>query len=169
MAETLHQIRLRNDYEKMMRMSDTVITVTPSGGTPPYVNEYDLTVNVRSITGPAPTYRNQHHIKLRIPNEYPERPPLAFMTDAVVYHPNWFTSDNRWCYGSWDMQESLAAYVLRMVRTLQYDKEITNERSPANVEAKNWYVSQRSSGLFPCDTTPLPDPDAKPRKFVIKG
>ena len=45
-----------------------------------------------------------------------------------------------------------------MIRTLQYDMEITNEHSPANEEARNWYLRMRNSGIFPCDRQEMPDP-----------
>ena len=46
-----------------------------------------------------------------------------------------------------------------MVKTLQYDSDITNVvGSPANSDAKDWYLQKRNSGLFPCDRQLLPDP-----------
>jgi len=48
--------------------------------------------------------------------------------------------------------------MIRMIRTLQYDMEITNEHSPANEEARNWYLRMRNSGIFPCDKQEMPDP-----------
>lgn len=54
--------------------------------------------------------------------------------------------------------ESLGAFVIRMVKSLQFDPDVTNELSPSNAEAKAWYAANKNSGLFPCDRQKLPDP-----------
>ena len=60
------------------------------------------------------------------------RPPKTVMVSAPQpFHPNWFTSKN-WCFGTWSMSEALGDHVIRMVKTLQFDLDITNEHSPAN-------------------------------------
>ena len=79
------------------------------------------------------------------------------LDEPFVYHPNWF-KNGRWCYGTWEMSEGLGRHMIRMIRTLQYDMEITNEHSPANEEARNWYLRMRNSGIFPCDKQEMPDP-----------
>ena len=73
------------------------------------------------------------------------------------------------------MYEKLGEHVIRMIQTLQYNDEITNEKSLANGEAGSWYVANRGKGLFPCDRTPLPDPTGaakrqpQKKKFQIIG
>ena len=71
------------------------------------------------------------------------------------------------------MSEALGDHVIRMIKTLQFDLDITNENSPANNEANAWYISKKYSGIFPCDKTKLPDPStpnsgSSSSGFVIK-
>lgn len=171
------KIRLKNDYKEMQNIKGAVIQWKPLVGTPPYVEKYELTVNVRSIIDSRPSYRDQHIIHVSLPSGYPLKsmPEIVMISDPQPFHPNWFTN-RRWCYGTPDVSEGLGHHVLRMIKTLQYDLDITNENSPANGDANRWYVSNKSSGLFPCDTTVLPDPtkskfnikSSGTKKFVIK-
>ena len=76
------------------------------------------------------------------------------------FHPNWYR-DKRWCYGKWDISEGLGHHVIRMIRTLQFDPEITDSNSPANGDARDWYLANQHQNLFPCDRKILPDPTKK--------
>lgn len=156
--QEIRNIRLKHDYKEMCNIRGPIIEWRATSGTPPYVEEYLLTVKVRSIIGQGPNYRDEHVIRLELPGGYPQAPPTAIMvSDPVVFHPNWW-ADRRWCYGTWDFSEGLGHYVVRMIRTLQYDPLITNEDSPANASARDWYLANRGRGLFPCDRQTLPDP-----------
>jgi ubiquitin-protein ligase len=158
-SQEIRNIRLKNDYREMCNIRGQIITWRAVEGTPPYVEAYLLRVNVRSIIGKGPDYRDHHDIYIELPANYPAAPPKAEMvSDPVVFHPNWWT-DKRWCYGTWDISEGLGHYVIRMIRTLQFDPAITNEDSPANIAAKDWYLSNRRLGIFPCDLQVLPDPE----------
>ena len=88
------------------------------------------------------------------------------ISNPQPFHPNWYPS-RLWCYGYWDMAESLGLHIVRMLRTLQFDEEITNENSAANSDANVWYVKNKASHLFPCDTQILPDPTKT--KFKINS
>lgn len=162
--------RLRSDSVEMGRLQRTFIRVTPYG-TPP--ESYQLTINVRSIIGPGPDYRNEHTVRLQLGSGYPfSRPHLTILTFPPPFHPNWFL-DGGWCGGEWQPEESLAQHVLRMIRTLQFDPAVTNPDSPANDKAATWYRRHEHAGLFPCDRTPLPDPSRSrvelevPRRRVV--
>ena len=159
--QDIRKIRLQSDYREMCNIRGPLIDWEVVRGTPPNVENYRLTVNVRSIVGPGPDYRDRHVIDLELPPDYPLSPgsaPVASMvTDPVVFHPNWWPH-KLWCYGVWELWEGLGHYVLRMIRTLQYDPDITNEHSAANHEAADWYVAHKDDGLFPCDRQLLPDP-----------
>jgi ubiquitin-protein ligase len=151
-------IRLMNDYVEMTNIRGPVVQWRPVRGTAPYVEAYELTVNVRTIVGSGPDYRVTHVIRLELPPNYPFAAPEAVMsTRPQPYHPNWFTS-GRWCFGTWDIAEGLGHYVVRMIQTLQFDEKITNPNSPANGEAKSWYLANRNRGRFPTDQQVLPDP-----------
>jgi ubiquitin-protein ligase len=165
--QEIRNIRLSNDFQAMNNIKGHIIDWQPIKGTAPYVEAYRLTVNVRSIKGEGPQYRDQHEITVELPEGYPNAKPMTKMiSKPVVYHPNWW-ADGRWCEGYWDIAEGLGDYVIRMIRTLQYDPEITNENSPANSEAKGWYLANRNRGIFPCDNQVLPDPSKK-KTFIIQ-
>jgi ubiquitin-protein ligase len=169
-------IRLKNDYTEMVNIKGKIIDWRIIQGIAPYIEEYELTVNVRAIIGPKPEYRNRHILRVTLSPNYPFSAPLTVMsTTPSPYHPNWYR-DGRWCYGGWDIAEGLGHHVVRMMRTLQFDEDITNPNSPANGEASMWYQANRNRGWFPCDQTVLPDPtkarfvmDQKPKKTFRLG
>jgi ubiquitin-protein ligase len=165
--QEVRKTRLKNDYRDMCNIRGAMITWHAVSGTPPFVDEYRLTVNVRSIVGPGPTYRDQHVIDIKLPAGYPMKAPpeVVMVSQPVVFHPNWW-SYNNWCPGLWDYTEGLGAHIIRMIRTLQYDAVITNEHSAANTEAKRWYLRHRDQGIFPCDRQTLPDPSIS--KFEVQ-
>jgi ubiquitin-protein ligase len=152
------RIRIGNDYKEMRNILGNIISWEIVTGTVPYVEEYKLEVKVRTIIGPRPDYRDNHLIQVTLPPAYPYVAPLIVMQSSPQpYHPNWF-GDKRWCYGSWDIAEGLGHHVIRMIRTLQFDAEITNPRSPANSDATAWYLANLNKRWFPCDRQVLPDP-----------
>ncbi|OLE52068.1 MAG: hypothetical protein AUG51_19945 [Acidobacteria bacterium 13_1_20CM_3_53_8] len=166
--QEIRNIRLKSDYKEMCNIRGPIISWRAIRGTPPYVEAYMLKVNVRSIVGQRPDYRDQHDIYVEMPSNYPSAPPKAEMvSDTVIFHPNWWP-DKRWCYGTWDMSEGLGYYVIRMIRTLQFDPIITDENSSANPAAKDWYLANRRLGIFPCDTQVLPDPERSKNEIQPK-
>ena len=167
--QEIRNIRLKNDYAEMCNIRSNIIQWKAITGMPPYVEEYEITIKVHSIIGSGPNYRDEHVVKLVLPANYPLSPPhIEMITSPQPFHPNWYTS-KKWCYGSWDLSESLGHHVIRMIRTLQFDLDITNEHSPANGAANSWFISHRESGIFPCDTQVLPDPTKKQSGFVIRN
>jgi len=174
--QEIRKIRLANDYKQMCNIRGNIISWEATKGTPPYVEEYKITINVRTIIGVGsntPQYRDSSVVTVSLPSDYPMKPPKTVMLSSPQpFHPNWFTSKN-WCFGTWIMSEALGDHVIRMIKTLQFDLDITNENSPANGEANSWYKSKKRSGLFPCDKTKLPDPStpnsgSSSSGFVIK-
>ena|ERR1700694_285185 len=156
--QELRNLRLKNDYKEMCNIRGSLIQWKALHGTPPIVDSYELIVSVRTIIGPEPSYRDRHVLNLQLPSDYPNAPPLITMTTRPQpFHPNWF-ANGRWCHGQSSIAEGLGNFVIRMVRTLQYDTEITNPDSPANAEARDWYRTNLRRGWFPCDTQQLPDP-----------
>ncbi len=173
----IRQIRLKNDYAQMCNIRGNIIQWEAKNGKPPFVEEYHLTVKVKTIVGNRPDYADTISLKLQLTGNYPTSPPsISVLKGVKPFHPNWHV-DGRWCYGEWFVNEGLGEHVLRMVKTLQYDFDITNAGSAANGAAGEWYLQKRRSGLFPCDKQPLPDPttgkgtSAKTggKKFEIKS
>jgi ubiquitin-protein ligase len=164
-------IRLANDYKQMvnLRSQGNMISWTALKGTEPYIESYAVTVRVRSLIRGGTQNRDEHTVSVDLPADYPTSPPRIVMTSSPpVFHPNWFTNA-QWCFGTWTPAESLGHHIVRMVQTLQYDPDITNPHSPANQEAKDWYLRMLrvNPSRFPCDRQPLPDP-TKTTGFVVK-
>lgn len=153
--------RLATDYRELMSMRGPVLDVKPISGTPPYVDAYEITVYIRSIIGPEPTYRGVHKLHLSLPAGYPISafPRAIMLSKPYPFHTNWFRN-GVWCYGSETLcTEGLGNYVVRLMQTLQFDEAIIDTDSAANLDAANWYRQNRHvRGLFPCDTTKLPQP-----------
>ena len=162
--QEIRKIRLANDYKQMCNIKGDIINWVPVKGVEPYIEEYQLTINIKTVIagGATPQYRQSSVVTVTLPSDYPTSAPVIRMSSLpIVYHPNWW-EDGLWCYGTWFRSEALGDHVIRMVKTLQYDTDITNEDSPANWEASRWYVANGNKGYFPCDKTNLPDPTIDP-------
>ena len=160
--QDIRRIRLGNDYKQMQRLQGDVISWRALKGEAPYIEEYEITANVCTIEGIGadgnPKYRNSSTVILTLPADYPRvAPKVVMQTRPKPFHPNWFPQMS-WCYGTWFPSEALGDHVIRMVKTLQFDPDITNENSPADTDANAWYMRNLNSGLFPCDRKILPDP-----------
>jgi ubiquitin-protein ligase len=170
-------IRLQNDYKEMQNIKGDIIQWKPVKGNPPYVEAYELTVNIRTIIGSEPKYRKKHVIRLELDADYPiSAPKTKMLSEPQPFHPNWY-KNRKWCHGTWNLPEGVGHYVIRMIRTLQFDLEITNPNSPANDDANDWFKKNLNKGIFPCDNTILPDPtksrfnvkSQSKKRFSIKG
>lgn len=149
----LHRTRIKNDYNEMVNLSRSpMVSWVATKGTAPYVEEYLITINVRTYSAPGSTM-NQCKVRISLPPQYPQVAPNTIMEGKLVYHPNWYTT-GRWCCGKYKMTESLGNYVIRLIQTLQFDPIVTNPKDYANKEAAQWYLA--NSGLFPSDKQPLP-------------
>ena len=162
----VRRARLKSDYEQISNMVGPVLSFRALSGTAPYIDSYEITININSIISSTPTYRNKHVIRVDLGPQYPTtKPSTVMITKPQPFHCNWWES-GAYCCGTWSPSEKFGDYLVRLMRTLQFDKEITNPNSPANPTAKDWYLSKINSGLFPCDRTQLPDPSRS--TFVIK-
>ena len=157
--EALRWARIENDYKEMLNIRGTIIAWEPVRGTAPRIEEYTVSIKLRTIVGPLPIYRDEHVVRIELPPGYPfKTAPVARMTSTPPpFHPNWHP-DGLWCFGIWVPSEGLGHYVVRMLRTLQFDREITNEESSTDPARKAWYVRHKESSLFPTDLKILPDP-----------
>jgi len=156
--QELRAIRLKNDYKSMLNIRGDIVDWKLTRGSETLPQEFEITFNIRSIIDNSPTYRNNHVVKIVIPSEYPKSAPEAHMiTKPFVFHPNWYTN-GKWCHGTWFETEGLAEFTLRLAKTLQYDKDITNENSAANGDANTFYIRNKNRDIFPTDKQNLPDP-----------
>lgn len=157
------RLRLKNDYLEICNMVGDILQFEVLHGVPPYVEEYKLIVNIRTIISPTPTYRDKHEIIVTLPPAYPRAFPYNRMiTLPTPYHPNWGSgmcpgASRHDIYQGDNLQESLCDHVLRILRTLQFDPDVTDWHRGASVVDK-FFVSCMEKGLVPCDTQTLPDP-----------
>lgn len=158
---TLRQKRLANDYQEMQNMRGEVMSWEATRGTPPYVEEYRIWINCKTIIGPSPTFRDRHEILVSLPPNYPIGQPSIYMvSNPPPFHPNWYVN-GKWCLGTWVPTESLGYLVQRAIRTILFDAEITYPESPANTTAKAWYNQNQGRGLFPIRGYTIPSPLAE--------
>ena len=152
-------IRLANEYNELKRLNGRVIQIEPIGNAP--YESYKVTFNIRTIISPAPSYRDKTVCTLTIPPNYPKGAPTIITSHTPYpWHPNWY-QNGRWCLGGWNEEESLANYIHRCARVLQFDPVITNPGSPANRDAiAFWNANKRNRRVIPCDTQALPILDA---------
>jgi len=158
--------RLESDYQEMCNIRGAMIQWEPLSGTAPHIEAYHLTVRVRTLIGPD-RYRESHEIDVVLPPGYPHSPPdMNMLTKPQPFHVNWYLS-GKWCPGSnWSKFDPLGREVIRMIRTLQFDSEITNVNSAANPAARDWYTANLRRGIFPTDTQVLPDPSKRRLEIV---
>jgi len=156
--QELRKIRLKADYKEMCNIRGKVVQWKAVRGEPPYVEEYELFIKVRTIINNKPEYRDEQHVTVNLPESYPiDAPQVRMKYMDRPFHVNWY-KDGSWCYGLWNFSEGLGHHIIRMIRTFQFDPEITNEASHTCNDAKKFYTNKSNKGLFPCDKTQLPDP-----------
>jgi ubiquitin-protein ligase len=157
----LRQTRLRNDYATMENIRRPCLSWKSIAGEAPFVEQYEITLRLRTIIGPTPDYRDDHIIRVTLGPDYPINAPpsVQMLTRPLPFHPNWWPS-GKWDCGRWLIYETLGAHVIRMVQSLQYIRDHTYEHCPSNHEASRWYVTNRAEDWFPCDRTILPSTEA---------
>ena len=163
----LRKKRLDNEYRELMRINGSIIKIEPIGSMP--YEKYKVIFNIRTFIAPAPTYRDSTICELTIPPNYPvDAPVLKSQNTPPPWHINWWR-DGRWCYGSWNKEESLVNYLHRAARTLQNDPKIANPGSMANGDAEPfWKANKNNRRLVPCDTQVLPTLDAPETITIIE-
>ena len=155
----IRNTRLNNEYIELMRINCSIIQIEPLGNTP--YEKYKITFNIRTIISPEPSYRSKTVCILTIPARYPKAPPeIMATTTPYPWHINWFTT-GRWCIGYWNIEESLANFIYRCAKTLQFDPEIANPESVANSSAVPfWEANKHNCQVIPSDNQVLPTLDA---------
>lgn len=157
--QELRRERIAADYRQMQNIRGRIIDWRPVAGEPPLVTAYALVVRVRTIVGPGPSHAGEHYLNIDLPDGYPfrEAPRITMTKRPYPFHPNWYDR-GRWCFGHWMPTELLGDHVIRMVRTLQFDPELTSLDSVANRSAVDLYRQQLRQGQLPVDRQRLPDP-----------
>ena len=69
--QQIRNIRLENDYKEMLRLQSDIISWKPLRGNEPFIEEYEITVNVNTICGidsnGCPVYRDINVLNLSLP------------------------------------------------------------------------------------------------------
>ena len=159
----LRQRRLQNEYDELMKISKNIIKIEPLGNAP--YERYRITFFLRTIISPAPAFREKTVCILTIPSGYPDVVPKIAVDSSSMpqpWHPNWYKSGT-WCFGHWTKEESLANYIYRCAKTIQFDEEYTDAKidAAANKEAVPfWNANKGKQGIIPSDIKRLPVADA---------
>lgn len=158
---TRRMIRMRNEYEYLMRMSRAGGMLEIKGNAGEKSTKYVVIVRVPTITHfdrlGKPVYRNVSTVDITIPDGYPKDPPIAMMREEQPWHPNWFRS-HKWCSGTTtSINEPLWEYIRRMVETIRFNPAYTNPDSPANTDTLPDWRAAKNKKYFPTDTTPIPN------------
>jgi ubiquitin-protein ligase len=147
--------RRRQDLAKITRLGERSrgrIAITEIKGAP--LDEAILTLAYK--TAPSPRYphesRDSTRIRVILGARYPFQEPAIDVLDPV-FNPNVYTS-GRFCLGAkWLPTEGLDLLIMRVAKILAFEPEILNDRSPANLEATQWYKATRDAhpAAFPSD------------------
>jgi hypothetical protein len=161
--------RRRQDLAKITRLgarSRGRIAISEITGAP--LDEAVLTLAYK--TAPSPRYpedaRDSTRIRVVLSARYPFQEPAIDVLDPV-FNPNVYGS-GRFCLGAkWMPTEGLDMLILRVAKILTFDPEIMNDRSPANMEATQWYKATQAAHphAFPTDVVDLA-PEVAPRKVL---
>ncbi len=161
----LRNMRLEAAYKDIQKFKgQKYIEWEAAKGTAPHVEEYLMTIRVRTYCGKGKTM-DSCKVRVSFPDNYPQQPPnVKMVSSPLVYHPHWF-KEGDYCPGSWWIGETFENYIKRMIMTLQNDPSMVNEKglSAANREAMDWYWANRNNrDLFPSDHQEL----STKRRFV---
>lgn len=148
----IREKRLENDFKELSQLiseSGGTLSIVSTQGKPPhqYIIEYRCK-GIERLNGSEPIFRTSHRVEITLGNAYPkEKPSAKFLTP--IFHPNVFENLNV-CLGNyWTMAENLCELVIRIGKIIQYSKDVTNLKSPANYLAKAW--AENNQRYFPVD------------------
>ena len=153
--------RLAADYRGMLKIQDRpYVSWIAVKGEPPFVEEYLLTVRLKSyalgvqndsyVVGTIPRCT----VKVTLWDSYPNVAPyIRMLSIPPVFHPAWYSKGTYCPPEPWHRETPLAELVMQMLRTIRYEPEVMDFSAPANYKALDWYLKNRGSGLFPSDMT----------------
>ena len=123
--EQIKKLRLKHDYLEMCKLSGDAISFIPLRGDIPFVKEYKLIINARTIVGidkkKKPIFREKSEVIVTLPSDYPQRPPTWLMTTLPIFHSD-FYENGAWSYGVYRFGELLTDMVISLVKSFQYEQ-----------------------------------------------
>lgn len=146
------KIRKREDLSKLQALqkrASALLEIKSVKGDPPR----EINIQIR-----IPTAKNRYYpsekqdfseVSIQLPEKYPFNMPYVIF-NTPIWNPNVYSS-NKWCFGDWQVTENLELFVIRLMKVIALDPTIINPKSPANIDASNWYVSKLKSDpkIFP--------------------
>ena len=111
-------------------------------------DEYNLLIFVRSISDYIPTYIQSVQLHLLLPIKHPDAAPIVKLYKTKLFHPN-FSASGEWADNVMRQDETIADYLMRLIRVLQF-KEINADKA-ADRNAMAWYNRNVGSKIFPTD------------------
>ena len=155
------EIRMKNDYEEMLRLkAESSIIDFQTMGNPP--QKYLLSfycAGIKLDDASKPSIIQEHRCQVVLGAQYPSQPPdVTWLTP--IFHPN--IKLQAVCHsGQWAPSWSLAEFVSELADMARYAKY--NLQSPLDTKAAEW--AKRNLNLFPLDARPIRD---KMTKMVIR-
>jgi len=146
-------LRRRTDLAKLHELQaklPRVLEIIEVTGNPPR----SFKLRIRIATAMNANYPQQkqevNEVEIVLPESYPFPPGPEVRFTTPIWNPNVYPS-KKWCFGNWNITETLEFFVERLMKVIALDPTIINEHSPANPEAANWYVllKGRQPKLFP--------------------
>jgi ubiquitin-protein ligase len=155
------QIRMKNDYEEMLRLrSESSIIDFSAVGNPP--NQYQIRFVCPGVMAEGigkPVIIQEHKCQIVLGAQYPSQPPDVTWL-SPIFHPN--IKLQAVCHsGQWAPSWSLAEFVSELADMARFVKY--NLQSPLDKKAAEW--ARNNLHMFPLDSRPIRD---KAGKVVIK-
>lgn len=156
--------RLVFDYREMLKIQNRpYLSWIATKGEPPYAREYLLNVRLRTYVFSAKKNKctvgaiRRCSIRVTLWDSYPDIAPYICMLDIPpVFHPDWYSKGTYCPSQPWRPTDSLKDHILRMLAGLKYEQPLTDNGTPANFKAQDWYRDNRdNAALFPSDTAEL--------------
>ena len=135
----LRNIRLKNEYQELMRLDGTFIEVQPIGSQP--YQSYKVTFNIKTIVGLEPLFSEKTVCTLTLPPNYPDAPPRITNDTPPPLNRTWHHGG--WCVGQWSKEESLVSALIRCARTLQFDPDISGFNGSSEVIGRNLFQENK--------------------------
>lgn len=169
--------KLKSDFLEMLKIQNTpYLSWIATKGELPYIEEYLLTIKVRSYVLSLRSGRytvssvDQCTVKVTLWDSYPHiAPNIRMLSLPSVFHPDWYSKGTYCASLPWTPHTSLKDYLLRMIRTLCWEPDVMESNAPANYKALDWYRKHRDNeDLFPSDPVILCENTAEETEAIKK-
>lgn len=145
--------RLQSDYDLVREVfSGHPHVAVEAIGTRRPPESYRVRYLVRGLmlVGDQPQYRDEHHVEIMLPRNYPAEKPYCIPL-APIFHPN---IRDYFCIADyWAAETTLVDVIVKMGDMIQW--RIYNPASPLDAIAARWASEQEPAGVFPVGNVDL--------------